>query len=177
MFCLSAELTHPISLIVACAENGIIGANGAMPWRLSNDLRRFKALTMGKPVIMGRKTYESIGKPLLGRALIVMTKDPHFIADGIDVVPSIEAALTRADEKASAMNANEIMVAGGGQIYAETLPLAARLYLTLVNAAPQGDTSFVYQPAHWKLMREEHLPPDERNSAATTFSVLERKII
>jgi dihydrofolate reductase len=109
-----------ISIIVAAAENGVIGAQGELPWRLSDDLRRFKAVTMGKPIVMGRKTYESIGRPLPGRQNIVITRQSGFEAAGCDVVDSKEAALAAAGE------ADEIMVIGGSQVYALFLPYAGR---------------------------------------------------
>ncbi len=125
-----------ISLIVVAATNNVIGVNGKLPWHLSDDLRRFKAITMGKPIIMGRKTYESIGRPLPGRQNIVITTQADFVADGCDVVASSAAAITAAG------NAAEIMIIGGGQIYALFLPQADRIYLTRVCVAVKGDAYF-----------------------------------
>ena len=125
-----------ISLIVAAATNNVIGVNGKLPWHLSDDLRRFKAITMGKPLVMGRKTYESIGRPLPGRQNIVITTQADFVADGCDVVASSAAAITAAG------NAAEIMIIGGGQIYALFLPQADRIYLTRVCVEVKGDAYF-----------------------------------
>lgn len=125
-----------ISLIVAAATNNVIGVNGKLPWHLSDDLKRFKAITMGKPIVMGRKTYESIGRPLPGRQNIVITTQADFVADGCDVVASSAAAITAAG------NAAEIMIIGGGQIYALFLPKADRIYLTRVCVEVKGDAYF-----------------------------------
>ncbi len=125
-----------ISLIVAVSANNVIGANGKLPWHLSADLKRFKAITMGKPMIMGRATYDSIGMALPGRRSIVMTRQPTFEAAGCDVVASPEQAL------AIAGDLDEVMVIGGSKIYALFLPMAERIYLTRVHANIAGDTFF-----------------------------------
>ena len=117
-----------ISIIVAASTNNVIGVQGELPWRLSDDLKRFKAVTMGKPIIMGRKTWESIGRALPGRQNIVITRQPDYLADGCDVVESVDEAI------AAAGDADEVMVIGGSQIYDMALPLASRLYLTRVHA-------------------------------------------
>ena len=131
-----------IALIVAAAENGIIGRNGGMPWRMPSDLKHFRAMTLGKPVIMGRKTFQSLGKPLDGRANLVVTRDAAFKADGIETFPDLAKAINRAREIAAETGAVEIMVIGGGEIYRAALPLASRVYLTRIQARPQGDASF-----------------------------------
>ena len=138
----AAQSRIAIVLLAAVAENGVIGRDNALPWRLSSDLKRFKALTLGKPVVMGRKTYLSIGKPLPGRTNIVVTRDPNFRADGVVVATSVDAALEAARDDARRRGANEIMVIGGTEIFAQTMALADRLEITHVHARPAGDTFF-----------------------------------
>jgi dihydrofolate reductase len=168
-------VTVRLSIIAAVAENGVIGAGNAMPWRLSSDLRRFKALTMGKPVIMGRKTFESIGKPLAGRVNIVVTRQKGFAPPGVTVVPSVDAALVTAEEGARAAADDEIMVIGGGEVYRAAIDRADRLYITHVEAAPAGDTHFpAIDPAVWRATTAERLPSGPKDSAASTFVVYER---
>jgi dihydrofolate reductase len=142
-----------ISLIAAVARNGVIGAGNALPWRLPEDLRRFKALTLGHPVIMGRKTYESIGRPLPGRRNIVVTRNAGFSADGCETAASIEAAID-----ACAGTTDEIFIIGGAQIYAAALPRAERLHLTEVRADFAGDAHFpAFDRGHWReTWRERH---------------------
>jgi dihydrofolate reductase len=164
-----------LSLIAAVAENHVIGAGGAMPWRLSSDMKRFKSLTMGKPVIMGRKTFETLGKPLAGRLNIVISRRPDFSPEGAVVVPSLDAALVAAEARALAAGDDEIMVIGGGEIYRAAIGLADRLYITHVEATPGGDAVFPpIDPAVWRAGRAERLPAGPRDSAATTFVVYER---
>jgi len=159
-----------IALIAAVAENGVIGRAGGLPWRLSGDLKHFKAVTLGKPVVMGRKTFQSIGKPLPGRTNIVVTRDPDFRADGIETVPDLAAALERAQEIAGADG--EVMVIGGGDVYRQALPSADRLYLTEVHAAPDGDAHFpAFDRAGW---REASRTRHQENGTAYSFVVLER---
>jgi dihydrofolate reductase len=172
--------THPgarggvavlISIIAAVAENGVIGKDNALPWRLSSDLKRFKALTMGKPIIMGRKTYESIGKPLPGRTNIVVTRNRAFTAEGCMVVDSLEAAIDAANET----GADEAVVIGGSAIYQAALPLAQRLYLTEVAAACEGDTFFPdWVRSEWVEISREDSAVDDRNSYPYCFRILER---
>ena len=152
-------MTVLLALIAAVAENGVIGAAGGMPWRLSSDLKRFRRLTMGKPVIMGRKTFRSIGKPLDGRDNIVVTRDARFAADGVTVARSIDQALEYGAAAARRTGAGEVMVIGGGELYAATIDRADRLYITEVHAAPDGDTRFpAIDPGQWQqLLRERHL--------------------
>ena len=159
-----------ISLIVAAATNNVIGARGKLPWRLSSDLKRFKALTMGKPIIMGRLTYESIGRPLPGRQNIVISRNADFSAAGCDVVRSIEAAVEAAG------NAQEIMVIGGGHIYAAFLPLAQRIYLTRVQADVDGD-AFLPELAEseWHEISRDLLAADESNDFDAAFTILARE--
>ena len=166
-----------IAIHVAIAENGVIGRDGGLPWRLSTDLRRFKAETMGKPVVMGRKTYEGIGRPLPGRLNIVVTRDRLWRAAGVEVAHSLDDALRLAKARARCMaGVDEVCIIGGGQIYAQALPLADRLYVTHVLAEPEGDAHFPpIEPAAWRLVRSEEVPAGEKDSHATRHSVYERR--
>ena len=140
-----------IVLIAAVAENGVIGRAGAMPWRLKSDLQHFRALTTGKPVVMGRKTWQSVGKPLRDRTNIVVTRDPAFTAPGAVVCASLVAALAVARGDALRRGADAIMVIGGGDIYAQSMPLATRLEITHVHARPEGEAMFPpIDPAIWR---------------------------
>ncbi len=156
-----------INLVVAASTNNVIGVAGDLPWRLSDDLKRFKVLTMGKPIVMGRKTFESIGRALPGRQNIVITTQTEYAADGCDVVSSPAAALAAAD-------AEEVMIIGGGEIYRLFLPLATRIYLTRVKVDLEGDTIFpALDESDWvETAREEHCA-DESNDydfAILTYS-------
>ena len=148
-----------IVLIAAVAENGVIGRGGTMPWRLKSDMRHFRALTMGKPVVMGRKTYLSLWlKPLPGRTNIAVSRDPAFTAPGVLVAPSLQAALEAARGDALRRGADAIMIIGGADLYAQAMPLADRLEITQVHARPQGDSAFpAIDPAVWReTTRSEH---------------------
>ena len=146
-----------IILVVARADNDVIGAEGGMPWHLRADLQRFKRITVGKPVLMGRKTFESIGKPLSGRHNIVITRDAHWQAKGVTRAPNLAEAITAAGLHPHT-RAQEIMVIGGGEIYKQALPIATRIELTEIHATPQGDTYFPkIDPDHWQeVARETH---------------------
>ncbi|MEO8669313.1 MAG: dihydrofolate reductase [Bauldia sp.] len=169
-------MTVPIALIAAVARNGVIGADGAMPWRLSTDMKRFRELTVGKPVIMGRRTFATLKKPLADRLNLVVTRDPGFGAEGAEVVSSLDAAIARAIASVKASGASEVMVIGGGQIYAATIDRADRLYITLVDAAPEGDTRFpAIDPAIWAEVSRQHIPKGEKDSAATDFVIYRRR--
>lgn len=158
-----------LSLIVAMDENRLIGCDNDLPWRLPNDLRHFKQVTMGKPIIMGRKSFESIGKPLPGRQNIVLTRDSTWQAEGCTVVTSLDAAL------AAAGDAEELMVIGGAQIYTQALDKADRVYLTYVHGSFEGDTWFPELATdQWREMSREKHPADERNAWPHSFAVLER---
>ena len=133
-----------LSLIVAAARNGVIGRNNALPWHLPEDLKYFKRVTMGKPILMGRKTFESIGRALPGRSNLVITRNGEWQAEGVQVVRSLEAALSLAEDIALIDGVDELMVIGGAQIYAEALPRSERIYLTEVDADVEGDA---YLPA------------------------------
>jgi dihydrofolate reductase len=160
-----------ISLILARADNGVIGDKGGLPWRLPDDLRRFKALTIGKPIIMGRKTWESLPrKPLPGRTNIVVTRHRDFAAEGAVVVHSLEEALDRAQQK----NPVEIMVIGGAEIFAAALPRADRVHLTEIHAEPDGDVRFpAFAPQQWReIAREDRV----FEGLAHSYVTLDRKL-
>ena len=160
-----------VALVVAMDEAGLIGADNGLPWRLPNDLKHFKRVTWGKPIVMGRRTFESIGRALPGRDNIVLTRDPSFQAAGCRVVHSLEAAL------ASVPDAGEVMVIGGADIYRQALPLAARIYLTRVHGRFRGDTHFPgdLDAGDWTEVCGAEQPADERNAHAHRFCVLERR--
>lgn len=159
-----------VSLIVAMAENGCIGRDNRLPWRLPQDLRRFKAVTMGKPVLMGRRTFESIGKPLPGRRNLVLTRERGWSCQGVLAVHSLGQAL------GCARDAEELVGIGGADVYRMLMPFARRIYLTLVHADVQGDTFFpAMDPTQWADVECTRQPPDEVNCYALTFMTLERK--
>ena len=135
-------MSLPLSLVVAMAENRVIGRDNGLVWRIKSDLKYFKANTIGRPVIMGRKTFLSIGRPLPQRENIVLTRDPDFSAAGVHPVRSIEEAIALANQLGADMGASEIAVAGGADVYAQILPQASKIVLTLVHAAPEGDAFF-----------------------------------
>ncbi len=164
-----------VSLIAAVAANGVIGDGTGMPWRLSSDMKRFKALTLGKPVVVGRKTFETFGKPLPGRTNIVVSRQADYRGEGVIVAASLDEALKRAGEVAEAAGSDEIMVLGGGEIYAAAMARADRLYITHVEAEPAGNTRFpAIDPTTWRVVSREGVPIGEKDSAATVFTVYER---
>jgi dihydrofolate reductase len=165
-----------IALIAAVASNGVIGAGGGMPWRLSTDMQRFKRLTMNKPVLMGRKTFASIGKALPGRANIVISRHGLGPLKDVFVQPNLERALEVAAMHAARLGATEIMVIGGGELYAEAIGKADRLYITHVDAHPTGDTFFPpIDPLIWRPASSERIAAGPADTAATTFTVYERR--
>jgi len=164
-----------IVILAAVAENGVIGRGDVLPWRLKSDMRHFRAMTMGKPVVIGRKTYLSIGRPLAGRTTIVVSRDSGFAAPGILVAPSLEAAITAARGDALRRNAGAIVIAGGADIYAQALPLATQLAITHVHQRVDGDARFPAIDADvWREgARSEHQPAAE-DEAAFAFVTYER---
>jgi dihydrofolate reductase len=155
-----------IVLIAAVAENGVIGRAGDMPWRLKSDLARFRAVTMGKPIVMGRKTFESLGAPLKGRTNIVVTRDPAFARPGILVARDIGSALAAARGDALRRGTNEIVIGGGSDIYAAAMLIATRLDITQVAARPEGDTYFpAIDEQAWHVV-ERHAPPQGEGDSA-----------
>ena len=168
--------TDPITtFIVAVAENGVIGRDGAIPWHVPSDLKSLRRLTMGKPVIMGRKTYDSIGKPLAGRDSIVVTRNADSDAEGIERASSIDEALDIARAYAVKRGVNEITVIGGAEIFAAMLSVADRICLTRIHARPDGDTYFPeLDQSVWREVSSAPLEPDPRDSAAATLHIYER---
>ena len=165
-----------ISFVVAVAQNGVIGRDNGLPWRLSSDMKRFKAITMGKPLIMGRKTFESIGRVLDGRDVIVVTRQSNFAPVGVFVAASLEAALKLAEERAAARGSDEICIGGGGEIYAAAMPLADHLNVTHVAAQPGGDTLFPeISSAEWTVVSREPLPQSEGDTATAEHIVYARR--
>ncbi|MCZ8106712.1 MAG: dihydrofolate reductase [Burkholderiales bacterium] len=154
----------PVVIVVAAADNGVIGRDNGLIWRLKTDLRRFRSLTLGRPLVMGRKTFESIGKPLPGRETIVVTRNPSFRPEGAAVAGSLEEALALGQEIGARIGADCVVVGGGADIYAQALPLAERIHLTRVHAAPQGDSVFpALDPARYRTLSRESHPagPDD----------------
>ena len=159
-----------ISLVVAASTNNVIGSDGGLPWHLPDDLRHFKRLTTGNPIVMGRRTFESIGRPLPDRRNIVMTRDPGYAARGCDVVSSVREALDLVED------ADEAMIIGGGQVYRDFLPHADRIYLTRVQADVEGDTYFPdIDEAGWRLVSSEAHAADEKHAYAFDVMVFERR--
>jgi dihydrofolate reductase len=166
----------PLVLVAAVAENGVIGRAGTMPWRLRTDLRRFRALTIGHPVVMGRKTWLAFGKPLKGRTSIVISRDPAFAVPGIVVSPSLEAALEVAEGDALRRAAAAIVIGGGADIYSRTIDRAARLEITRVHAWPQGDTVFPdIDPAQWRETARQEFAAGPDDEAPFTTLTYERR--
>ena len=165
----------PITLVAALAENGVIGRDNGLPWRLKSDMVHFRAITMGKPVVMGRKTFLSIGRPLPGRTTIVVSRDGGFAAPGIVVAPSVEAALTVARGDAVRRGADCIIVAGGADLYAQTMPLAERLHITYVHRAVDGDVYFpaIDRSVWHETARDEHAAA-AGDDAAFAFVIYQR---
>ncbi|MEM5581880.1 dihydrofolate reductase [Roseibium sp. AS2] len=164
-------------LIAVVARNGIIGADNDMPWKLSSDLKHFKKLTLGKPVIVGRKTFLSFGgKPLPGRPHVVISRDPDYAPPGVETATSLEAAIARAAALAVDLGVDEIMCIGGGQIYAQAMASADRLEITEVEAAPEGDTCFpAIDPALWQETARVKGERTDRDSADFTFVTYRRQ--
>ena len=165
-----------IVLVVAVARNGVIGRDGDLPWRLPSDLKRFKQLTLGRPVLMGRKTWESIGRPLPGRPNIVVTRDAAFSAPGAEVVSSLDEGLAAARREAKALGVDEVCIIGGGQIYAQVFDRADILHVTHVEADVEGDAHFpAIDPAVFEKVAEEPIPQGEKDSHAMHFVTWRRK--
>lgn len=158
-----------VSLVAAMAENRVIGHDGNLPWRLPRDMRRFQRLTTGHAVIMGRKTYDSVGQPLPNRRNLVVTRNPDYRPPGVQVFPNLDDALLAAD-------AGEVFVAGGAEIYRLALPRAVRLYLTVVHAVVDGDTYFPpFAMDDWRLEEDLRYPSDERHRFAHSFRFYVRR--
>lgn len=159
-----------ISIIAAIAKHNVLGMNNRLPWHLPADLAYFKQLTVGKPVVMGRKTFESIGKPLPNRQNFVITRQKNYTSTGVFIYSSLESVL------AALKDAPEIMIIGGADIYRQAIPLANRMYLTFVDCECEGDTFFpVWDEQAWRLLSEETCLPDEKNQYAFTRRIFERQ--
>ena len=158
-----------LTIVAALAANGVIGRGGALPWHLPEDLRRFKTLTMGRPVLMGRRTFESIGKPLPGRRNLVLTRGAMSMPAGVDRVAGIPAAIALCGE------VSEVCVIGGAEVYRQALPLATHLELTLVDTALEGDVHFPpLNMAEWREVERQVHPADARHAWPLSFLTLER---
>jgi dihydrofolate reductase len=165
-----------LSLVAAVADNGVIGNKGALPFRLSTDLKHFKAVTMGKPVLMGRKTFESIGKPLPGRPNLVLTSNESYQSQGVEIYNDIDIMLQRARIFAKALNVNEICVIGGAELYSQMMAEADLLRITHVHACPEGDTLFPsIDPDVWTKSEEHHVKASPKDEADMTFCVYKRR--
>lgn len=164
-----------LSIIVAAGENGVIGNDGGLPWHLSSDLKRFRKLTMGKPIVMGRKTFDSIGKPLDGRDNIVVTSDPLFDVAGVSACATVDEALTLARVLAATRGEDEIMIVGGAKLYECVMADVGRIYFTRVHGAPEGDRYFATpDPSQWREVSREALPRGPRDDYGATLIVYER---
>lgn len=171
----ATSATPRLSIVVAMAANRVIGARGGLPWRLPSDLKTFRRLTLGRPVVMGRKTFASIGKPLDGRDNIVVTRDNGFAAPGVIVCTTIAAAVAEARRCAQARGVDEVMIIGGAEIYAAILPEVGRIYLTEVDARPDGDATFpALDPADWRETSRQPIPRTPRDDHDATLVVLDR---
>ncbi len=169
-------MTLPLVIVVAVAENGVIGHGNRLLWHIRSDLRRFRDLTWGKPMIMGRKTFESIGKPLPGRESVVLTRDPAFAAEGVHVARTWEEAVATAGRLAGAMGADAVAVVGGAEIYALALPHAERIHLTEVHASPEGDTRFPpFDRAAFRERGRKRHPAGPADEHAFTTVELDRR--
>ena len=157
-------------LVAAVGENGVIGRDNQLPWRLKSDLQYFKAVTMGKPIVMGRKTYESIGKPLPGRTNIVVTRDPNFSAPGVVTAHTIGEAMTLAREDAHKRGADAIAVIGGTEIFRQTIANADRLVLTRVHMSPEGESTFPeIDPEEWREIERREQPKGPEDDCGFTY--------
>jgi dihydrofolate reductase len=170
-----AEPVIPLVLVAAVAENGVIGRAGGLPWRLSSDLKHFRAVTTGHPVVMGRKTYLAVGRPLPGRTNIVVSRDGAFAAPGIVVAPNLAAALDAARGDALRRSAAAIMVIGGADIYLQVIDAAARLEITRVQATPEGDAVFPpIDPQVWREVARSERPAGPGDDVGFTILTYER---
>jgi dihydrofolate reductase len=166
-----------VIIVAAVAENGVIGRGNALPWQLKSDMAHFRALTMDKPVVLGRKTFASIGKPLAGRTTIVISRDENFSAPGIVVAPNFNAALQTARGDALRRNAGAIIVAGGADIYVQALPLATRLVITQVHKRVDGDARFPAIDAKlWRETARSEQKPGPQDDAAFAFVTYDRAV-
>jgi dihydrofolate reductase len=163
-------------LVAAVADNGIIGSDGSLPWWLPGDLEHFREVTMGKPIVMGRRTFDSIGRALPGRTSIVLSGNANFHAEGVRTAPNLDAALAIAEAEAKRLSIGEIAVIGGRTLYAETLPRAARIYLTEVHAKPDGNLQFpAFDRSEWNEVAREGPLQGAHDAHPYSFVVLDRR--
>ncbi len=169
------QISLPLAMIAALAEQHVIGRDNIMPWHLPADLKHFKAMTLGKPIIMGRKTWDSLGRPLPGRLNLVVSRQPALQLEGAETFSSLDAALLRAEQWAREQGVDELMLIGGAQLYAQALPRAQRLYLTRIEASPEGDAFFpAYDEAEWtRIDSQPH--PAEGDAPAYRFETWQRR--
>ncbi|CAM5764811.1 dihydrofolate reductase [Labrys miyagiensis] len=166
----------PVIMVAAMAHNRVIGVDNGLPWRMRSDLKQFRAATMGKPLIMGRKTYQSIGRPLPGRRTIVVTRDKAFAAEGVEVADGLETALTRGQEIAAEMGADAVVVAGGAAIYAQALAKADGLLLTELDLEAKGDAVFpAVSPTEWLEVSRVAFPRGEGDDASFEVVTWQRR--
>jgi dihydrofolate reductase len=171
-------MTIRIAMIAGVAENGVIGSEQTIPWRVPSDMAFFKKTTMGKPVVMGRKQYETVGKPLPGRTNIVITRQEGYQPEGVLVFPNIDAALAKAQEIAQADGVDEIMIIGGGEIYAQLLERADRLYITHLDLNPVGDVRFpTIAHEDWTVVDLPEVAPSPKDEATYRVKVYERRVV
>ncbi len=169
-------MTIKISMIAAIAENNVIGSGQAMPWRIPSDFGFFKRTTLGKPIIMGRKQFETVGKPLPGRTNILVTRQSGYQPEGVDVVASVEQALEKAMAVAQGDGVEEVMIIGGGDIYAQLIDRADRLYISHVDLAPRGDVYFPpIDPTQWTVVDLPQVEPYPADEATYRVKVYERR--
>ena len=158
-----------VSIVVALSSNGVIGRDGELPWYLSADLKHFKSITMGKPIVMGRLTHESIGRPLPGRENIVLTRDVNYLAEGCRIINHL------GDISAKSLKTEEIMIIGGARLYADALPLANRLYMTEVHTEIPGDVFFPdFDREQWQEVERQYFEADEKNEFNYSFVVMQK---
>jgi len=164
-----------LAMIAAVAENGVIGSAGRIPWRIPSDMAFFKATTMGRPIVMGRKQYETVGRPLPGRTNIVVSRQPGYQPDGVIVINDLDAAIDHALSMAADDGVDEAMIIGGGEIYAAALPRAGRLYISRVALAPVGEVVFPeIDPTMWRVADTPAVTPSAKDEASYRIEVLER---
>lgn len=164
-----------VAMIAAVAENRVIGKAGGLPWRIPSDMAFFRRTTMGKPIVMGRKQFETVGKPLPGRTNIVVSRQPGYQPDGVLVIDDLAAAVEHAKVIAKADSIDEVVVIGGGEIYRAAMPHADRLYISHVAMAPDGDVLFpLIDPGEWKVIAEPEPPADPRDEASYAVKLYER---
>jgi len=165
-----------VAMIAGVAENNVIGVDGKIPWRVRSDMAFFKRTTMGKPIIMGRKQYETVGRPLPGRTNIVVSRQAGYQPDGVIVINDLTAAIEHGRTIAEADGVDEVMIIGGGEIYAQAMPRAQRLYISHIALAPPGDVVFpAIDPARWRVAERPAIEPSPKDEAPFHIDIYERK--